>query len=157
LRVQQRHVPESCSRGRSRCMKPSLALSMIVKNGERDLPQCLESVRGIVGEIVIADTGSTDASVAIARNFGARVTEFSWTNDFAVARNASLAEVQSDWVLVLDADEQLDEQARLAIPAALQNADADGYLVTIRNYVLSRTERLWDKPAIANDGRLARA
>jgi tetratricopeptide (TPR) repeat protein len=74
-----------------------------------------------------------------------------------VARNASLEEVKSDWVLVLDADEQLDDQARMALPAAIEKEKVDGYIVTIRNYVLSLTERLWDRPAILNDGRLARA
>ncbi|HWF05478.1 MAG TPA: glycosyltransferase [Candidatus Angelobacter sp.] len=138
-------------------MSNRLALSMIVRNGGEDFLHCLESVRGVVDEIVIADTGSTDSSIAIAHQFGAEVIHIPWTNDFAAARNAALAPVTADWVLVLDADEQLDEQARTQIPAALQAKNVEGHIVTIRNYVHSMTERLWDKPAIANDGRLARA
>lgn len=138
-------------------MSNRLALSMIVRNGEQDLGYCLESVRGIVDEIVIADTGSTDASVAIAQQFGARVINVPWTNDFAASRNVALDAVNADWVLVLDADEQLDERAKAELAPALEAHNVDGYLVTIRNYVHSLTERLWDKPAIANDGRLARA
>jgi len=138
-------------------VKPRLALSMIVRNGGQDLSRCLESVRGIADEIVIADTGSTDGSVAVAQSFGAAVISIPWENDFAAARNAALHAVQADWVLVLDADEQLDAQAQLQIADALRSDDVDGYVVTIRNYVRDLAERLWDKPALANDGRLARA
>ncbi len=95
---------------------PTLALSMIVKNGERDLPDCLASVRGVVDEIVVADTGSSDASIEIARAAGARVISIPWENDFAKARNLSLAEVTSDWLLLLDADERLDAGAPTLLP-----------------------------------------
>jgi len=138
-------------------MNPTVALSMIVRNGGEDLARCLTSVRGIVDEIVIADTGSEDLSIALAENFGARVIGIPWQDDFSAARNASLREVKSDWVLVLDADEQLDDQARGQIRAALDNPSVDGYQVTIRNYVLGMGERLWDRAAIGNDGRLSRA
>src|ERR1700742_4052585 len=92
-------------------MSLRLALSMIVRNGGQDFVHCLESVRGIVDEIVIADTGSTDSSVTIAQQFGAKIIHVPWTNDFAAARNAALEAVTADWVLVLDADEQLDALA----------------------------------------------
>jgi len=130
---------------------------MIVRNGGQDLSRCLESVRGIVDEIVIADTGSTDGSVAVAQSFGATVISIPWENDFAAARNSALQHTSADWVLVLDADEQLDTQAQAQIADALRSPDADGYVITIRNYVHSLTERLWDKAALVNDGRLARA
>ena len=102
-------------------LMPTLALSMIVKNGERDLPDCLESVRGVVDEIVVADTGSSDASIEIARRRtpGAKVLSIPWENDFAKARNLSLAEVTSDWVLMLDADERLDPGAAGRRPLAI--------------------------------------
>jgi len=138
-------------------VKPQLALSIIVRNGGQDLERCLESVRGIVNEIVIADTGSTDGSVAVAEGFGATVIKIPWENDFAAARNTALQHTTSEWVLVLDADEQLDTQAQAQIADALKSVDVDGYVITIRNYVHSLMERLWDKAALANDGRLARA
>lgn len=138
-------------------MKARLALSMIVRNGGQDLAHCLESVRGVVDEIVIADTGSTDSTVAIAQQFGAKVIYVPWENDFAAARNAALEPVTADWVLSLDADEQLDELAGPQITATLHTESVEGYLVSIRNYVHDLTERLWDKSAIANDGRLPRA
>ena len=62
-------------------------LVMIVKNEERSLGQCLEQAGGLVDEIVIADTGSTDRSVEIARKYGAKVWEYGWKDDFAAARN----------------------------------------------------------------------
>lgn len=87
---------------------------MIVKNEARNLPRCLTSVRPHVDEIVVVDTGSEDDTVAIAREFGAVLGHFQWCNDFAAARNASLALATSDWVLVLDADEELSlERAEL--------------------------------------------
>jgi len=138
-------------------MKPTLGLSMIVRNGGQDLQHCLESVRGIADEIVIADTGSTDQTVKIAEGFGAKIIQVPWKKDFAAARNAALKAMTANWVLSLDADEQLDAQAPAQIAAATQSKDAAGYTVTIRNYVHSLTERLWDKSAIANDARLPRA
>lgn len=85
----------------------SLSFCMIVKNEEAALPNCLASVRDVVDQIVVLDTGSTDRTVAIAQEFGASVHAFEWCNDFSTARNAALKYVQGDWVLVLDADETL--------------------------------------------------
>jgi tetratricopeptide (TPR) repeat protein len=138
-------------------MSKRLALSMIVRNGGEYLRHCLISVQGIVDEIVIADTGSTDSSVELARSFGAQVIDIPWANDFAAARNQALKPVTADWILSLDADEQLDDQAGAQIKDAMEAGNTEGYLVPIRNYVGSLSERLWDKPAIANDGRLPRA
>jgi tetratricopeptide (TPR) repeat protein len=130
---------------------------MIVKNGERDLPDCLASVRDVVDEIVVADTGSSDASIDIARAAGARVISIPWENDFAKARNLSLAEVTSDWVLLLDADERLDAGAPGLLPALLSQRAAAGYQVTIRNYVATLAHKVWDRPAKPNDSSYAPA
>ncbi len=85
----------------------SVAAAMIVRDEARFLPGCLTSLHGKVDEIVIVDTGSRDATVDIARQAGARVFRFDWTDDFAAARNRGLAEVAADWVLYIDADERL--------------------------------------------------
>jgi tetratricopeptide (TPR) repeat protein len=130
---------------------PTLALSMIVKNGENDLPECLASVRGIATEIIIADTGSTDTSVAIAQRFGAKVFPINWENDFSKARNLSLAQVTADWVLMLDADERLDPIAVELLPTLLADRAAAGYQVIIRNYVMSLQTKIWDRAALPND------
>src|SRR5271165_5855571 len=122
---------------------PTLALSMIVRDAASDLPACIESVRGVADEIVIADTGSTDHTIEIARTMGARVISIPWEDDFARARNLSLAEVTADWVLSMDADERLDAAAARRLPALIANHKARAYQVPIRNYVLSLDERIW--------------
>jgi tetratricopeptide (TPR) repeat protein len=114
---------------------PTLGLCMIVKNGAETLGRCLVSAQGLFDSMVIGDTGSTDGTAEIARSYGARVLEIPWQNDFALARNAVLAALDTDWVLTLDADEELDE----AGPAWIRNAIAsdlqDAYLVQVINYL----------------------
>src|SRR4051812_9744627 len=83
----------------------TISLCMIVRDEESMLPRCLDAVAEHVDEIVIVDTGSTDATMDIARSYGAKVIETEWTGDFAAARNVSFAAATSDWVFYLDADE----------------------------------------------------
>jgi tetratricopeptide (TPR) repeat protein len=84
-----------------------LSLCMIVRDEQEMLGRCLEAVAEAVDEIVILDTGSTDATIEIARSFGARVLERPWTGSFAEARNVSFEAAGGDWILYLDADEVL--------------------------------------------------
>ncbi|MBT2290147.1 glycosyltransferase [Paenibacillus albidus] len=88
--------------------KPSISLCMIVKNEEEYLPKCLSSVMRIVDEIIIVDTGSADNTVSIANNFGAKVIHMPWEDSFAAARNRSIEEATGDWILWMDADEEMD-------------------------------------------------
>jgi len=88
---------------------------MIVRNEEKNLPRVLRSVEGLVDEIVIVDTGSTDRTVEVAISSGARVEHFAWCDDFSAARNHALSFAREDWILVLDAD---DEFERADIPDA---------------------------------------
>jgi tetratricopeptide (TPR) repeat protein len=87
-----------------------LSLCMIVRDEQEMLPRCLASVAGAVDEMVIVDTGSTDATVEIAHSFGARVLFHEWTGSFAEARNVSFDAATGDWLLCLDADEVLLEE-----------------------------------------------
>lgn len=87
--------------------KTSLSLCMIVKNERENLPRCLASAQPYVNEIVVVDTGSEDETPEIAKQFRAKLEYFEWCNDFAAARNYALSKVTGDWVLVLDADEEL--------------------------------------------------
>ncbi len=135
---------------------PTVGLSMIVKNEAQTLGPSLQSVSGIVSQIVVADTGSTDSTTTIAREFGATVVSVPWGDHFANARNAALELMQTDWVLVLDADEELDDAARYQIPKLL-TANAGGYLVSIRNYIPTVTGRGWDRVAVPNQGGHPRA
>ena len=84
-----------------------ISLCMIVKDEEENLKDCLNSVKTLVDEMIIVDTGSTDSTKAIANNLGAKVYDYSWQDNFAEARNYALKFVQTDWVLILDADEVL--------------------------------------------------
>jgi glycosyltransferase involved in cell wall biosynthesis len=138
-------------------MSNTVALSMIVRDAAEFLPACLASVRGLVDEMILADTGSQDATVSIAREAGARVVSVPWTNDFAAARNSALAYVSAEWVLSLDADEQLDDSAHRWLRPLLDKPAVAGYQVTIRNYVRSLTDRLWDRLATRNDSTLPAA
>ncbi|MCS7082527.1 MAG: glycosyltransferase family 2 protein [Bacteroidetes bacterium] len=93
-------------------MRPRVSLAMITRNEEAHLPEALRSVEGVVDEIVIVDTGSTDRTLEIARAFGARLLSVPWEDHFARARNAALAHITGDWLLWMDADERLVPESR---------------------------------------------
>ncbi|MFH1196285.1 MAG: glycosyltransferase [bacterium] len=91
---------------------PRLTLSMIVKNEEKFLEGCLESVKNIADEIVVVDTGSTDKTIEIAKKYGAKIFHFDWISDFSAARNYALSKSTGKWILYLDADERLSDGSR---------------------------------------------
>lgn len=105
--------------------RQTISLCMIVKNEEAHLAQAVGSVQELVDEVVIVDTGSTDATKEIARGVGARVYSFEWQDDFSAARNYSLDQATSDWVLVLDADEYLEQADLKVIKDAVNTSDAE--------------------------------
>ncbi len=88
-------------------LTPRLSFCAIVKNECHNLPRCLASVQPYVDEIVIVDTGSKDGTPEVAMQYGAKVSHFTWCNDFAAARNYAVAQASGDWILTLDADEEL--------------------------------------------------
>jgi len=90
-------------------MNPLISLCMIVKNEEAFLERCLRSIREYVDEIVIVDTGSTDRTKDIAQTFTEKIYDFVWINDFSAARNESLKHATGKWILVMDADEYMEE------------------------------------------------
>lgn len=89
--------------------RPSISLCMIVRDEERTLGRCLDSLRGAFDELCLVDTGSTDRTLEIARQAGARIAEIPWNDSFAEARNHSLELATGEWILVVDADETLAE------------------------------------------------
>lgn len=91
-------------------MEPTVALCMIVRDEQAALPHCLASVASAVDAIYITDTGSTDATLSIARQFGARIRLFPWCDDFSAARNHSIQDIAEDWLLILDADDRFPDQ-----------------------------------------------
>ncbi|WP_410514089.1 glycosyltransferase family 2 protein [Paenibacillus sp. BR2-3] len=120
--------------------KPDLSLCMIVRNEARHLERCLSSVQGMISEILIADTGSEDESIEIARSFGARVISIPWENDFAKARNRILREASCSWILVLDADEAADHWNIEEINRLLATEETSGYFLPMIHYVDSSSE-----------------
>lgn len=113
--------------------RPEISLCMIVRDEAECLPRCLESVQGVADEIVVVDTGSVDDTVEIARRSGARVEHFPWNGDFASARNRSLDLATGEWILVLDADEELHPDDRHGIRSLVRRTGAEGFLVRIVN------------------------
>lgn len=87
-----------------------ISLCMIVRNEEAFLARCLASVKDLVSEMIVVDTGSSDKSKEIAQSFGAKVFDFAWQDDFSAARNFSLEKASGAWILVLDADEAIAPQ-----------------------------------------------
>ncbi|WP_164545416.1 glycosyltransferase family 2 protein [Paenibacillus albus] len=112
-----------------------ISLCMIVKDEAASLPRCLQSVQDVVDQIVVVDTGSTDDTVAIAKRFGATVVRAQWTNDFAAARNRGLAFASGEWILFLDADEELDAGTGVQLRQLAQQREITGYFLNIWNYM----------------------
>lgn len=104
--------------------RPTLSVCMIVKNEERFLAQCLESVQDVADEIIIVDTGSTDATVDIARRYTDRVFFHAWNNSFSEARNHSLRYATGDWILQIDADEELEHEDQELLLETVRRAHA---------------------------------
>lgn len=84
-----------------------LSLCMIVKNEEENIEKCLEAVKDFVHEIIIVDTGSLDGTKKICLNYTEKIYDFKWDDDFAAARNFSISKASNNWILVLDADEEV--------------------------------------------------
>ncbi len=110
-----------------------LSLCMIMRDEEEHLARCLASVQGVVDEIVIVDTGSVDRSVEIAESFGARVLFEEWKGDFAAPRNTSIDAATGDWIIVLDADEELVDGVRLR--ELLHDEAIEGYCLREVNFI----------------------
>ncbi len=100
-----------------------LSLCMIVRDEAQNLPRCLQSVQDVADETIVVDTGSTDETIMIAREYGATVHELPWQDDFAAARNYALQFAQGEWVLALDADEVLLSGCVAELKSAIQSPD----------------------------------
>lgn len=130
----------------------TLSVCMIVRNEERYLSDCLESIKEVADQIIILDTGSTDKTLDIARSSGAEIHHFDWCDDFAAARNESIKYATGDWIFWLDADERLvqdsipelkrqlkPESLPVACKVHIRNIKEDGI-----NFTLSDAHRLFN-------------
>ncbi|MGR3311300.1 MAG: glycosyltransferase [Candidatus Brocadiales bacterium] len=113
--------------------QPSVSLCMIVKNEEKTLSRCLESVKFLVDEMVIVDTGSTDKTVEVAKGYGAKVLHKDWTDNFAEARSYAIKHVTGKWILQLDADEELEKASTSELIEIVKNKDIDGVYCIIKS------------------------
>lgn len=123
--------------------KPLISLCMIVKNEAETLAHCLKSVHGVADELIIVDTGSTDTTVQIARSSGAKMVSFPWNGDFAAARNAGVKQARGTWILVLDADEELDAGSKGELLLCAEHTEYEAFFVNIHNHIgLDRSSRV---------------
>ncbi len=129
---------------------PKLSVALIVKDEEKNLPQCLESVRGLADEIIIVDTGSTDKTKMIAAKFTDKIFDFIWKDDFAAARNEALAHATGDWILIVDADEIIAAEDHSKIKEAINNWEISGYQILTRNYTNATSMTGWQPCALAD-------
>lgn len=118
-------------------MQPYISLCMIVKNEESVIERCLKTVKDIVDEIIIVDTGSTDKTMKIVNDFTDKVFYFEWTDSFADARNYAASKATGKWILTLDADEFVDSNNLSEVIEKLKNEEdtKDAYAVRIYNFV----------------------
>jgi glycosyltransferase involved in cell wall biosynthesis len=108
---------------------------MVVRDEERHLPNCLDSVQDLAGELIVIDTGSTDATPGIAATYGAQVIAFDFTFvDFSAARNRAIACATKAWILMLDADETLERAGIPMLETLIARAENVGYFLERHNH-----------------------
>lgn len=113
--------------------KPTISACMIVKNEEELLPECLESIRDWVDEIVIVDTGSTDKTIEIAKSYGAKIYHQKWESNFSKHRNYSIDEATSDWIFIIDADERFYNEDVEIIKKQINKSDYSIIAINVYN------------------------
>jgi glycosyltransferase involved in cell wall biosynthesis len=112
---------------------PVLSLCMIVKNEEKFLRDCLESVKSVADEMIIVDTGSTDNTIEIAKEYNTNILHYEWNNNFSAARNFALKNCTGNWILYLDADERLSEKSTEEVRRNLGKYEKLGVKCTVKS------------------------
>lgn len=112
--------------------KPFLGVQIVARDEEENILRCLESTRRVADEWIVVDTGSRDRTVELARTFGVEVVSAPWEDDFSKARNAGLAHSKAEWILCIDADEEL-AGADPAWLDALRDTSADSFWIVVEN------------------------
>ncbi|MCQ2520112.1 MAG: glycosyltransferase family 2 protein [Lachnospiraceae bacterium] len=112
----------------------TISLCMIVKNEEKILARCIDSLTGIFDEAIIVDTGSSDSTKEIALKYTDKVYDFEWIDDFAAARNFAMSKATCDYIYMADADEVLDEENREKFLRLKEALDGEVEVVQM-NYV----------------------
>lgn len=113
---------------------------MIVKDEEQNIRRCIDSVKDIVNEIIVIDTGSVDSTKMIANEIGAKVYDYTWNDNFSDARNFSITKSTSDWNIVLDADEYIISNGNSIIEFINKSNDKVGRVNILSKYILNGQE-----------------
>ncbi|WP_434577705.1 glycosyltransferase [Thermoanaerobacterium thermosaccharolyticum] len=139
----------------------SLSLCLITKDEEKNIARCINSVKDIVDEIVVVDTGSKDKTVEIAKSFGEKVKVINakWEDDFSKARNIAIENASSDWILFLDADEEIKKEDVGKIRPLLSDDTVEAYILKFVNYAGTNssnglTEIHYNLRLFRNNGKL---
>ncbi|MCF7802882.1 MAG: glycosyltransferase [Candidatus Marinimicrobia bacterium] len=128
-----------------------ISACMMVKNEEELLPQCLESIKDIVDEIIVVDTGSDDGTVEISKSYGAKIYYHPWENDFSKHRNQSISYATGDWFLIIDADEKIDSEKvsvhKMKSHLREMNEEVHAVMATVVDHKSDETETVRFKSA----------
>jgi hypothetical protein len=113
----------------------TLSVCLLTRNEEKNIARAIRSVSGLADEVIVADTGSSDRTVAIAAEVGAKTFQVAWQDDFAAARDFALAQSTADWILWLNPDEELLPASQRLLRVCLTKDDAFGYYVIVQELV----------------------
>lgn len=120
-----------------------LSVCMIVKNEEKYLRDCLDSINEIADEIIVVDTGSTDKTKEIAVEFGGKIFDFAWNGNFSSARNFSISKAKGDWILCIDADEVISKADCLKLKETISVSEANAFYLVWRDYTNDSSVSNW--------------
>ena len=117
--------------------KPGLSISIVTYNEENNIERCLKSIGDIATEIIIVDSGSTDRTIDIAKSYGAKVFTEVWKG-YIVQKNSALSKCAKEWILCLDADEEVTKELKTSIRIAVKEDTRDGYFINRRTFYSGR-------------------
>lgn len=122
-------------------MNERISLTMIVRNESAHLADCLESVKDKVDEMIIVDTGSFDDTISIAKQYTPYIYTFNWCHDFSAARNFAIEHATGDWILALDADEEVQSQDSSSFHSLInREQDKEAFLIPLLNPISDSTD-----------------
>ncbi len=119
-------------------MKPTLSVVLATRNEAENIERCLDSIKNIADEIVIADEESTDNTLELAKKYGARIIKAHHNINFHVTKNLAINAAKMDWTLQLDADEVISPELGAEITSEISRPTADGYWINRKNWFLTK-------------------
>ncbi|WP_027397453.1 glycosyltransferase [Anaerovibrio lipolyticus] len=102
-----------------------ISACVITKNEEKNMPRWLACMKRVADELIVVDTGSTDNTVKLAQEAGAKLYHFKWINDFAAAKNYAIDQATGDWIIFLDADDVFTEASQRSLRQELERYNKD--------------------------------